>query len=227
MDESGPDAGVQGFLAALGPSEAAALATLGRRRRFNTGTTILREGTRSDTVVLVIGGRLKLSYLTKQGRESVLALVGPGSVLGELSAIDGEPHVASAVALEPVEAVVITGDRFREFITERPAAALALLRTVTRRLRASNRKQVEFGTQDTMARLARCLVELADQHGERDGDSIAITVKLSQDELASLTGCSREAVVKALRVLRDREWIETSRRSIRVLDLEALAVRSL
>ena len=214
------------FMASLEPGDADALVRMGSTRRLRVGDELLREGDVSDLVVVVNRGRLKLSNIDINGREAVLAIIGPGNILGELSAIDGEPHGSSAIALEPVEATVITGAHFREFVAERPKVAMALLRTVTRRLRDASRKQVEFGTQDTLGRVAGRLVEFADRYGERDGDAVRITLPISQDELASLTGCSREAVVKALRTLRARQWIETGRKSFTVLDRDALAQRA-
>jgi CRP-like cAMP-binding protein len=214
------------FLAALARADADALMAMGRTRRLRAGDAVLHEGATSDVVVVVTRGRLKLSNLDTNGREAVLAIVGPGNILGELSAIDGEPHAASAIALEATEAMIITGEQFREFVAQRPSVALALLRTITRRLRDADRRQAEFGTQDSVGRIAARLVDLADRYGERDGHCIRITVPISQDELASMTGCSREAVVKALRTLRSRHWIETGRRSFRIIDRDALVHRS-
>lgn len=214
------------FMASLGPADAQTLVHMGSTRRLRAGDTVIHQGERSDLVVLVTRGRLKLSHVDTSGREAVLAIIGPGHILGELSAIDGEPHGVSAVSMEHGEAVLIKGDRFRAFVAERPTVAMALLRTVTRRLRDTSRKQVEFGTQDSLGRVAGRLVELADRYGEPDGDGVRITVPISQDELASLTGCSREAVVKALRTLRTRQWIETGRKTFRILDREALVRRA-
>jgi CRP-like cAMP-binding protein len=209
------------FLAGLDAGDTEALAALGARRRVAAGATLLREGHRSETVALVQRGRLKISYMSVDGREVILAIVGPGSVLGEVAAIDGEPHSSSAIALEPVEVAIIPAARFRAFVAERPSVGMALLRTLTRRLRDSDRRQVEFATTDTVGRVSACLIDLADRYG--DGDDMGI--RLSQDELASLTGASREAVVKALATLRSRGWIETARRSIRIIEREALVNR--
>ena len=85
---------------------------------------------------------------------------------------------------------------------------------------------MEFGTHDTLGRVARRLVELTGRYGEADGDGLRITLPLSQEELAGWTGSSREAVVKALRTMRSRGWIATARREIRVLDLDALERRA-
>jgi CRP-like cAMP-binding protein len=145
-------------------------------------------------------------------------VLGPGDLLGDLAGIDGEPRSATATALETVEASVLPADGFTEFLTANPAAAVELLRSVTRRLRAADRRRAEFGSMDVVSRLARLLLELRDRYG--GGSTIGIA--LTQEELAGWTGASREAVVKALRVLRERGLIETGRRQIRILDAEEL-----
>jgi CRP-like cAMP-binding protein len=98
---------------------------------------------------------------------------------------------------------------------------------MTRKLRDADRKRVEFGAYDTPGRVARRLLELVDRYGENEGDNVRISLSLTQDELAGWTGSSREAVSKALREFRDRGWVTTGRRSIIVLDVDALRARSL
>jgi CRP/FNR family cyclic AMP-dependent transcriptional regulator len=198
----------------------------GRRRRWPRGAAIFNEGGRSDFVASVVGGRVKASYFTDEGDEVVLAIRGPGALLGEMSAIDDEPLSATVTALESVEAVVVAVDSFMDYLQEHPRVALMLLRGMSRKLRDSDRKRVEFSAFDTLGRVARRLVELADDFGEADGDGIRISLPLSQEELAGWTGSSREAVSKALRTLRGRGWIETRRRAITVLDVDSLRKRS-
>jgi CRP/FNR family transcriptional regulator, cyclic AMP receptor protein len=214
---------VQGFLAELGSADGAALRRLGRRQVFKRGRTLFDEGSRPDRVFLVERGQVKVCHFAADGSEVVFAVVGPESILGELAVVDGEPRSGTCIAVEDVETTVVEAGAFLDFVNQRPAVALALLRTVTRRMRDSDRSRIEFGTQDTLGRLARRLVELAEEYGSADG---VIGLRLTQEELAGWTGSSREAVVKGLRAFRERGWIETGRREIRVLDIEALRNRS-
>lgn len=214
------------FLARLDPPVRDELAARGRRRRWPAGASIYLEGERSSTVVIVVTGRVKVFSLTEQGEEVVLAVRGPGALLGELSAVDGAPRSASVAALEPVEALVVPVPVFVEFLRAHASAAMVLLRLVTSRLRDADRKRVEFGAFDIPARVAGRLVELAERFGEPDGDGVRIAVPLSQDELAGWVGASREAVAKALRVLRDRGLVTTGRRTMTVLDLDGLRRRA-
>jgi CRP-like cAMP-binding protein len=217
----------EGFAGTLTTDEYADLLSRGARRHFRRGAYLLNEGESSDHVAVVLEGRAKVASVTHDGREVVLGVRGPGDLLGELSALDGGVRSSSVCALEPVEAVIIPSDRFTSFLEAHPRLAILLLQTVTRKLRDADRKRIEFGAYDTPGRVARRILELADQYGEHDPRGVRITLSLTQDELAGWTGASREAVSKALRHFRDRGWIETGRRSIVVLDLEALQTLAL
>lgn len=213
---------LEGFGAALTKDELHDLVTRGVRRRFKRGSFLLTEGEVSDHVAIVLSGRVKVSSFTAEGREIVLAVRGPGELLGELSALDGGPRVASVSALEPVEALLVPAERFERFLQDHARMAVLLLQMLSRRLRDAERKRVEFGAFDTPGRVARRLLELVDRYGQPDGSGLRIALSLTQDELAGWTGASREAVSKALRHFRDRGWVQTGRRSILVLDVEAL-----
>lgn len=221
------DIRLEGFGAALSPDELDDLISRGVRRSFRRGSFLMSEGEASDHVILLLGGRSKVSSYTAEGKEVVLAVRGPGDLLGELSALDGEPRFATVSALEPIEALIVPSERFSRFLEDHPRLALLMLQTMTRRLRESDRKRVEFGAYDTPGRVARRLCEMVERYGESEGVNVRITLSLTQDELAGWTGSSREAVSKALREFRDRGWITTGRRSIIVLDVDALKSRSL
>jgi CRP-like cAMP-binding protein len=221
------DLRLEGFGAALEPAELDDLVSRGVRRSFRRGSFLMSEGEASDHVIVLLSGRAKVSSYTAEGKEVVLAVRGPGDLLGELSALDGEPRFATVSALEPIEALIVPSERFSRFLEDHPRLALLMLQAMTRRLRESDRKRVEFGAYDTPGRVARRLVELVERYGESEGTNVRITLSLTQDELAGWTGSSREAVSKALREFRDRGWITTGRRSIIVVDVDALRSRAL
>jgi CRP-like cAMP-binding protein len=175
---------------------------------------------------LLLAGRVKISSLTEDGREVVLSIRGAGDLLGELSVIDGEPRSASATALDTVDGLVVGGDELRHYLQEFPRVTLSLLEAVSHRLRESDRKRAEYGAYDTVGRVARRLLELAERFGEPEDGGVRITLPLSQQELAGFTGSSREAVSKALQSLRGRGLIETRRRGILVRDMAGLRRRA-
>jgi CRP-like cAMP-binding protein len=204
---------------AFSDDERAALLALGRTRTYARNDRVFHEGDRNDFVVVVVRGRLKILATTADGRESVLGIRGPGSLVGELAAFDGGPRTASAIALDRLTARIVPGEEFRRFVGERPQAALELIRVLMRRLREGDRRRVEFGAYDATARVARLLCELADEAGV---DVDAAQVVLAQHEIAGLVGASRASVARALAALRDEHIIMTSRNAVTVLDVHAL-----
>ena len=210
-----------GFLDELDPAERSDLEALGTVRRYPRGDVLFHEGDDAGAVVVLLDGRVKAA-VNRDSREVILAFPGPGELLGELSAVDGRPRSGTVRAVDDVEALVIPGSAFRAFLERRPRVALVLLRSVTARLRASDRQRVDYAVNDVVVRVAVRLVELCDRFGaERDGH-VDTGLAISQDELAAWAGASREAVAKAMAVLRTLGWVQTERRRILVLDLPAL-----
>ena len=215
------------FLDALSREQADALRALGRRRRHDPGEPLFHEHEPGDSVLILLAGRAKLSSVTESGREALLGIRDPGELIGEMSALDDAPRMATAIALEHVEVLVIPRSAFVAFLDKTPGVAMVLVRTLNRRLRDADRKRIEFLAQDTVGRVCSRLVELAERFGEFGGEGVHIDLVISQEELAGWTGSSREAAIRALRSLRELGWIATSRRSITVLDLAELRRRAM
>jgi len=208
----------------LDPDDRTILMGAGRLRRYRRGAPIISQGDHSDTVFVVLSGRVKVTVNTADGREILLAVDGPGELLGEFEAIDrgGGPRTAGNVALEPVECRAMTGQEFRGLLDSSPSIPLVILRWAVRRLQAADRRRVDAASFDTTHRLARLLLELADNLGQADPSQVDIDIPLTQEELASLIAASRDAVVRALTSLRSRHLIATARRRITILDVNAL-----
>ena len=224
MTGNGGDPGA--FLGAIESADRAALESSARRRRYAKGDSLFNEGNQSERVMVLIEGRAKIARATEDGKEAMLALRGPGDLLGEMSVFDGEPHSASATALEDCDALVLTRAEFTSFLEDHPRAALVLLSMLTQRLRDADDKRSDFLAYDAESRVARALVELAERFGEPTDSGVRIQVALSQEELGGWLGASRESVSKALHRMRSRGWIETHRRGITVVDIEALRRRA-
>ena len=215
------------FLDALTEAETDDLHSVGRRRRYGANVTLFHEGDEPGPVVVLLSGRAKVASLSSAGREVIVAIRGPGDLLGELSAIDGEPRSATVMTLEAVEALLVPGSAFAAFLERCPRVALVILRMVAGRLRYADAQQADFATHDVVGRVAHRLVELSERFGSTRGEGrIEIELPLSQEELAAWTGASREAVSKALQLLRSLRIVETGRRHVTVLDVEALRARS-
>ena len=213
------------FLRQLGSEDADALVGLIRRRKVRRAQPILRAGAAGEEVVLVLDGRVKLVAYGADHREVVLALRGPGELLGDMAALSGQRRTATVVAVDDVEVGFLRADDFRAFLREHPDAALVLIRTLVRRLSEATRDVVDLATRDSVGRIAKRLLELSAEHGAPAGPGRRIELSLSQDELARWTGATRETVSRALRLMRQLGWVATDHRTITVLDAAALRER--
>jgi CRP-like cAMP-binding protein len=211
------------FLEALTAEEARDLRSRAVTRRFRRDATLMSQGEAPGRVLGIEKDRAKVTAITEDGRELVLAFAGPGDLLGELSALGGSARAATVRALEPLSALAMASGDFTAFLDAHPRVALVILRVVIARLRAADRQQVEFAAYQTVTRVGRRLVELAERYGEETDDGIRITLPISQEELAGWVGASREAITKALHDLREVGLIVTRRRHITVLEPEQLA----
>lgn len=218
------------FFDDLAPADRAALAEAGTARHYRKGEPLFIAGDAGGFVVLIIAGRVKVTAPAPTGAEAVLSLRGPGDLVGELSALADAPdeRVATVVALEPVVCRVVRSGDFRTILAEHPAIALGLLRMVAARLRAADRRIVEFGVYDTVRRLARLLADMAEaagSGGSRVGPGEHVHVLrtgLTQDDLAGMVGASRESVARGLATLRSLGLVSTGRGRVDVRDLPGL-----
>ncbi|MEH1123703.1 Crp/Fnr family transcriptional regulator [Micromonospora sp. CPCC 206061] len=209
--------------AAFSPEEIAALQALGIPVTMQPGNVLFAEGERTDHAVLLNRGRVKITSTGSNGQEVVLAVRGPGEIVGEMAPLDRRPRSATVVAITPVEVSIVRADDFNNFLNEHPRVMRSLLTQVIRRLRDADHRRVELATTSVMARVASRLLELASVDSEdEDHSGLSPVPAMSQSDLASLVGASREAVSKVLRTLRSSGIISTHYRSIEIKDLDAL-----
>lgn len=214
------------FLGQLGKEDANELLQRVRRRTIPKSQPILVAGAAGDDVVVVLSGRVRLVAYGAEQREVVLAIRGPGELIGDMAALGGRRRSASAVALDDVEAGFLRGEQFRGFLRDRPDAALVLIRMLVARLADASQDLVDLATQDSVGRIAKRLLELSSDHGVPTEGGTRIELSLTQDELARWTGATRETVSRALRLMRQLGWVSTDHRTITVLDAAALRQRS-
>jgi CRP/FNR family transcriptional regulator, cyclic AMP receptor protein len=210
-----------GFLVSLSVEEADALRAAGVRRSYGANVTLLHQADEAGPVVLLLRGRAKIAVV-EAGREAIFGVVGPGELVGELAAIEDRPRSTTVTTLEAVDALVVPRSDFLALLDQRPRIALVILRMVARRLRYADAQRAEFATLDVAGRLAQRLLELSERFGTPQDHGVEIRLPLSQEELASWVGASREAVSKAFQLLRTLHIVETGRRRVTVLDLGAL-----
>jgi CRP/FNR family cyclic AMP-dependent transcriptional regulator len=194
---------------------------VGSVRRFPRGDALFHQGDDPGMVLIIRAGRIKVSVVTPDGHDVMLGYLQPGTVLGDLAALDGEPRSTTAIAIDAVEALGIPMLAFRTLLDERPGIMRALMLVSAQRLRTADRQRVEFAAYDVLGRVARRIDELAET-GTETAEGIEIDAGLSQEDLAAWTAASREAVSKALGAMRTLGWIDTRRRMIVVRDRAAL-----
>src|SRR6188474_2749126 len=137
-----------------------ALRSRGRIRSYSRGSVLFHESQASDHIAILVSGPVKVTVCDDHGRQSLLAIRGPGELIGELGAMDGRPRSGTVTALGPVEALVVPASVFRTIIATDPRAKAVLMDVISSRLRDSDQKRAEFGTRDAGARVAARLVEL-------------------------------------------------------------------
>jgi CRP-like cAMP-binding protein len=215
------------FLFQLSEADRRDLEAIARRETVERGDVILARGDAADRVVVLESGRVKVSVATPTGREAVLTFRGPGALLGDLALVDQSPRSATVTAIEPVEMLVVAASSFRSYFGSHPDVALAMLATLSSRLRESDRRLAEYAAADALGRVCARLVELCETQGELDGaEGVQITLPITQEELAGWIGASIESTAKSLRSLRSLGWVATGRRSIEVYDLAAIRKRA-
>ncbi|GAA2255124.1 Crp/Fnr family transcriptional regulator [Streptomyces atrovirens] len=218
------------FAQTLTPQEYEGVMALGSRKRYPADAHLLTEGDRSSHVVITIRGWVTVSVVTDRGATRlILGLRGPGELLGEMAALDRHPRSATVRALGPVEAQVISGDAFRRFLALHPRVSGLVIRQLTFRLRSADQERSALASLTVLQRLAGRLVELsgADPSGPYAPSGPAASgpvVQLAQDELAATIGATREAVAKALRLLRIQNVVRTGNRMVEIIDPGLLAL---
>ncbi|MGN9914245.1 Crp/Fnr family transcriptional regulator [Phytohabitans sp. LJ34] len=215
------------FWSCLSEAERAAFRERSIFRWWRRGELLIREADASLWVAVLLSGRVKISSQDRSGAHALLAICGPGALLGEMAVVNDNPRSASVHALEQTDALVMTSPVFESYLEQHPRVRALVMRTLADRLRDADRKRLEFTAYDSTARVAARLVELAERFGTDDeAGAIRITLPLSQDDLADWVGSSREAVTRALAALRREGWIRTGRLSTSVLDMDSLRVRA-
>jgi CRP/FNR family transcriptional regulator, cyclic AMP receptor protein len=209
----------------VGPDPVASpYAALGHERRYRKGSTVMLQGDAVSTVHLILEGWVKAVWTTPSGREVVVAILGPDDPIGHFEAFEGSGvrHWATVIALDDTRTAAVPADRFREYLHDHPGAALEQLRQLVERLRRGDRRRLEAALLDTAHRVASLLVDLADRQSETTSQGVVLGVPLSQEEMSTMIGASRDSVARALTSLRSRNLVRTGRRTITILDLEAV-----
>ena len=160
------------------------------------------------------------------GRENLLAILGPGEMFGELSLFDPGPRTATATAVAETQLVGLGTESLHGYLVARPQASYTLLAALARRLRRTNESLADLVFTDVPGRVAKALLELSQRFGRPVDEGIMVAHDLTQEELAQLVGASRETVNKALADFATRGWIKLEARAVLLMNTERLTKRA-
>ena len=189
------------------------------RSRFARNETIIGAGDPTDSLYIVISGRLKVMMCDEQGREVILAILGTGEFFGEMGLLDDSPRSASVVTLEPCELLSISKVDFKRTLAENSDLSLTVMRGLVKRLREADQKIGSLALMDVYGRVARLLLQMAE---DVDGEKVVVK-KVSKQDIAKMIGASREMVSRVMKDLELGGYIEVRGRSIVLRDNILLA----
>jgi CRP-like cAMP-binding protein len=166
--------------------------------------TVCQAGDSGDAMYVVMSGRAKVSLVSEEGKEIILSFIEPGQIFGEMSLLDGLPRSANVSTMDESRLLVLWRKDLVPYLESHPAVTLKLLAALSQKLRKTNGLIEDLNFLNLPARLARLLLNLADQYGKPVPQGREISIKLSQEELGNLVGASRESINKQFRL-----WVET------------------
>jgi CRP/FNR family transcriptional regulator len=194
--------------------------------RLERGDILFREGDQGDTLYVIGEGKVKLGRTSADGRENLIAILGPGEMFGELSLFDPGPRTMTATAVAETQLMGLGNESLTMLLTGRPEVAKALLAALAARLRRTNEHLADLVFTDVPGRVAKALLDLANRFGRPVEDGIMVAHDLTQEELAQLVGASRETVNKALADFATRGWLKLEARAVLLLDVDRLKRRA-
>ncbi len=194
--------------------------------RMRRGEVLFNEGDAGDRVYVIADGKIKLGHTAPDGRETIIAVLGPGEMLGELSLFDPGPRAATATAIAPSRLLELRHDDLMAFLQTQPELSAQLLQGLARRLRKTNAALADLVFSDVPGRVAKALLDLASRFGVEVDEGIRVVHDLTQEELAQLVGASRETVNKALAEFGNRGWIRLEGRAVLITDKGRLERRA-
>jgi CRP-like cAMP-binding protein len=203
----------------VSPDELTVLARQAGNRRLVRGDILFNEGEEPDALYVVLRGRVAIANKSFDGRESVVALMEPGDLFGEMGMLDGRPRSAEGRALEPSEVLVLEYGPVRTLLEQHPELLWGVVRMLADRLRGMDEALADSVFLDVTGRTAKRLLELANGASE-------FLLPVTQEELAGMVGASRERVNKAIASFIRLGWLEQADRRYRILQRDRLELRA-
>lgn len=188
----------------LGTEELDAIERLAVTRKYPKNSVIINEGDHTDSLYVILSGKVKIFLTDNQQREVIVAIQRTGDYFGELALLDEAPRSASVMTMEPCTLLMITRNAFERHLASEPKIAISLLRGLAERLRATTENVKSLALMDVYGRIARTLLQLAK---EEEGHQV-IDERLTHQDLANMVGASREMVSRIMKDLARGDYIK-------------------
>jgi len=202
------------LFAVLTENQLEVLTSVVSRKSFPRSTTIIAAGDMTDSLYVIISGRLKVMMSDDDGGEVILAILGANEFFGEMGLLDDHPRSASVVAIEPCELLSLSKQNFKKCMAENFEMTMTVMRGIVKRLREADKKIGSLALMDVYGRVARLLMEMSETI---DGQKV-VTKKLAKQDIAKMIGASREMVSRVMKDLQTGGFIEVKGGSIYLKD---------
>ncbi len=192
------------------------------RKRYESASTVFSEGDLCVELLIVEEGSVKMSKSAPNGRQQLMGIERTGNTLAEVPVFDGGRYTVTALVMEPTILLRVDAERFREVCLQHPEVAVKVIKALGHRLRHLERLVEELSFSTVRGRLIGHLLRLAEECGERGGNSVDFELKENNEELAARVGTVRELISRNLGRLHGDGLIEMRRRAIRIPDVQRL-----
>jgi CRP/FNR family cyclic AMP-dependent transcriptional regulator len=194
-----------------------AIAKVTLTRGYDKDQVIILAEEEGDALFIIASGQVKVSIVSEDGREVILSLLGEGAVFGELSLLDGKPRSANVVATEDTQLYMVRRPDFLQLVYKVPQIAIGLLAELAARLRKTDRKIEGLALLDVTSRISETLLQLAEEQGVQTELGVTLESRPTHQQLANMSGTTRETVSRVLKRLEGQGYISTEGRSITIL----------
>ena len=192
------------------------------RRSFAPGVTLFHQDMPGSMLYIIEQGYVRVFSIGRTGQELTLNICGPGEIFGELSILDNQYHSATAITLSQTVVQLLAKTELARFMERYPQIERAIIQLLVARLRTTTRHTEAMTFQDVQGRLACEILNLGEKHGQLNGNAIKVDIPLTQGDLATMVGATRESVNKALSALRAQNLVDIDNSSLTVLNPSGL-----
>ena len=190
-------------------------------RVYEKGQMILLEESMGETFFIITQGAVKVTRLSADGREGILAILGESDFFGEMSLLDGEGRSANIVANEDAKVLTLSRNDFLDCLESYPKIAIALLEELATRLRKSDQQIESLSLSDSEHRIGITLIRLAGELGTIKQGHVTVKNLPYQQDIANMAGTSRETVSRTLKLLEDKKLVRRENRNLTIYNYDA------